>query len=127
MTNAVKRQDVQPLQFGGEAWLRRLQLRRSKIKNENNSYVDCHRNSNDFDLAELLTTRAAAMTYADLHTLAVQAGDVLGAWGATQPLTRELTAVLTSSDGKTLLDRAIYVEVATKHAANDNQKQRFVA
>jgi hypothetical protein len=37
--------------------------------------------ANDFELAELLTTRAAAMTYADLHTLAVQAGDVLGAWG----------------------------------------------
>jgi hypothetical protein len=33
--------------------------------------------ANDFDLAELLTARAAAMTYADLHTLAVQAGDVL--------------------------------------------------
>jgi hypothetical protein len=44
MTNAVKRQDVQPLQFGGEAWLRRLQLRRSKINHENKSYVDCHRN-----------------------------------------------------------------------------------
>jgi hypothetical protein len=57
--------------------------------------------------------RAAAMTTADLHTLAVQAGDVLGAWGATQPLTRELTPVLNSADGKTLLDRAIYVEDAT--------------
>jgi hypothetical protein len=68
--------------------------------------------ANDFELAELLTTRAAAMTVADLHTLAVQAGDVLGAWGATQPLTRELTPVLTSADGKTLLDRAIYVEDA---------------
>jgi hypothetical protein len=48
MTNAVKRQDVQPLQFGGEAWLRRLQLRRSKINHENKSCVDCHRNSNSF-------------------------------------------------------------------------------
>jgi hypothetical protein len=38
--------------------------------------------ANDFELAELLTTRAAAMTYADLHTLAVQAGDVLDAQGA---------------------------------------------
>jgi hypothetical protein len=38
---------------------------------------------------------------------------VLGAWGASQPLTRELTPVLTSSDGKTLLDRAQYVEDAT--------------
>jgi hypothetical protein len=69
--------------------------------------------ANDFELAELLASRAAAMTTADLHTLAVQAGDVLGAWGATQPLTRELTPVLTSADGKTLLDRAIYVEDAT--------------
>jgi hypothetical protein len=67
----------------------------------------------DFELAELLASRAAAMTAADLHTLAVQAGDVLGACGATQPLTRELTPVLTSADGKTLLDRAIYVEDAT--------------
>ncbi len=61
-------------------------------------------------------------------TLAVQVGNVLGAWeGASQPLTRELTSVQISADGKTLLDRAIYLEDATKHAANDNQKQRFAA
>jgi hypothetical protein len=46
-------------------------------------------------------------------TLAVQAGDVMSAWGASQPLTRELTPVRTSADGKTPLDRAIYVEDAT--------------
>jgi hypothetical protein len=69
--------------------------------------------ANDFELAELLASRDATMTAADLHTLAEQAGDVLGAWGVTQPLTRELTPVLTPADGKTLLDRAIYVEDAT--------------
>ena len=37
--------------------------------------------ANDLGLAELVAARAAAMTVADLHTLAVQAGDVLGAWG----------------------------------------------
>jgi hypothetical protein len=66
--------------------------------------------ANDFDLAELVASRSAAMTNPDLHTLAVQAGDVLGAWGASLNLSRELTPVLTSADGKTLLDRAIYVE-----------------
>jgi hypothetical protein len=61
-------------------------------------------------------------------TLAVQVGAVLSAWeGASQPLTRELTPVQISADGKTLLDRAIYLEDATKQAANDNQKQRFAA
>ena len=86
--------------------------------------MHCHRNlgritnlavatANDLGLAELVAARAAAMTVADLHTLAVQAGDVLGAWGASLNLTRELTPVQTSADGKTLLDRAIYVENAT--------------
>jgi hypothetical protein len=69
--------------------------------------------ANDFQLAELVASRSAAMTAADLHTLAVQAGDVLGAWGASLNLSRELTPVLTSADGKTLIDRAIYVEDAT--------------
>ena len=69
--------------------------------------------ANDFGLAELVATSSAAMTNPDLHTLAVQAGDVLGAWGASLNLTRELTPVLTSADGKTLLDRAIYVEDAS--------------
>jgi hypothetical protein len=43
--NAVTRQDVGPLRFGGEAWLRSLQSRRSKINHEDMSFVDCHRNS----------------------------------------------------------------------------------
>jgi hypothetical protein len=43
--NAVTRQDVGPLRFGGEAWLRNLQMRRSKINYENRSFVDYHRNS----------------------------------------------------------------------------------
>lgn len=66
--------------------------------------------ANDFGLAELVASRSAAMTTPDLHTLAVQAGDVLRAWGASLNLSRELTPVLTPTDGKTLLDRAIYVE-----------------
>jgi hypothetical protein len=69
--------------------------------------------ANDFGLAELVASRSAAMTTPDLHTIAVQAGDVLGAWGASLNLSRELTPVKTSADGKTLLDRAIYVEDAT--------------
>jgi hypothetical protein len=40
--NAVTRQDVGPLRFGGEAWLRNLQMRRSKINYENRSFVDYH-------------------------------------------------------------------------------------
>jgi hypothetical protein len=45
IVNAVKRQGVGQLRFGGEAWLRRLQMRRSKINNENKSFVHCHCNS----------------------------------------------------------------------------------
>jgi hypothetical protein len=41
----VLRQDLRPLRFGGEAWFRSLQLRRSKINHEHKSFVDCHRNS----------------------------------------------------------------------------------
>lgn len=66
----------------------------------------------DFDLAMLITSRSAKMTVAGLYTLAAQAGDVLGACGASELLTRELAPVLTSADGKTLIDRAIYVEDA---------------
>ena len=69
--------------------------------------------ANDFGLAELVKTRAALMTSVDLHDLTVKAGDVLGAWGATQNLTRELSPVLLSADGKTLIDRGVYVEDAT--------------
>jgi hypothetical protein len=45
MMNAVLSQDLRPLRFGGEAWFRSLQSRRSKINYENISFVDCHRNS----------------------------------------------------------------------------------
>jgi hypothetical protein len=52
MMNAVKRLDVEPLRVGGEAWLRSLQMRRSKINHENKSFVDWtaphHRNSRFF-------------------------------------------------------------------------------
>ena len=82
--------------------------------------------ANDFGLAELVATSSAAMTNPDLHTLAVQAGDVLGAWGASLNLTRELTPVQTSADGKTLIDRAIYMEDGMG-LANDNFKMRKAA
>ena len=72
-------------------------------------------------LATLLAARASAMAVAphtapDLRTLVTQAGDVLGTWGETQPLTRELTAVLLGTDASgtaVLLDRAVYVEDAS--------------
>ncbi|HEY0312887.1 MAG TPA: hypothetical protein VGC56_10380 [Allosphingosinicella sp.] len=68
--------------------------------------------ANDPDFAALVTARAAQMTTPDLRTLVAQAGDVLGQWGEAQPLTRELAPVLVSADGKTLVDRAVYVEDA---------------
>lgn len=46
--------------------------------------------ANDFDLATLLQSKAAAMTTPDLHTLVNQAREVLGLWGETLNLTREL-------------------------------------
>ena len=66
--------------------------------------------ANDFDLAALVAARASAMTSPKLKTLVAQAGDVLGAWGSTLERTRELTPVLLSADGATLLDRAVWVE-----------------
>ncbi len=72
--------------------------------------------ANDFDLASLLATTAAAMTVPDLTTLVQQAGPVLGLWGETLNLTRELDPVLLGKDGHgntVLLDRAICVEDAT--------------
>ena len=72
--------------------------------------------ANDFDLAALLAQRAAAMTTPDLRTLVTEAGDVLGQWGETLNLTRELTPVLLGQDASgnvVLLDRAVYVEDAS--------------
>src|SRR5262249_21300887 len=69
--------------------------------------------ANDFDLADLVRTRAAAMTTPQLQVLVAQAGDVLAAWGYSENQTRELTPVLVSADGAALLDRAIYVEDAS--------------
>ena len=69
--------------------------------------------ANDVGLAELASATAAAMTSYDLRTLVAQAGKVLGKWGASLELTRELYAVRLSADpvsgagagGKTLLER----------------------
>src|SRR5262249_40285023 len=69
--------------------------------------------ANDFDVADLVRTRTAAMTTPDLQTLVALAGDVLGAWGYSENQTGELTPVLVSADGTALLDRAIYVEDAS--------------
>lgn len=64
-------------------------------------------------LAELVAPCDTLMTTPDMQTLAVQGGDVLGAWGASLNLSRELTPLKSSADGKTLVDRAVYVENAT--------------
>src|SRR5437868_3495886 len=72
--------------------------------------------ANDIGFGELVANRAAAMTVPKLKALVEQVGDVIGAWGATQELTRELTPVLlgTNAQGKTILvDRGIYVEDAS--------------
>jgi Ca2+-binding RTX toxin-like protein len=69
--------------------------------------------SNDLGLGKLVDDTARAMTTPKLKTLVEQVGAVIGAWGSTQELTRELTPVLvrTGSDGKKeLADRGVYVE-----------------
>ena len=53
------------------------------------------------------------MTPSDLATLVQQIGPLLAAWGETQNLTRELTPVLVSADGTTLLDQAVHTSWAT--------------
>ena len=71
--------------------------------------------ANDFDLANLVATTAAAMTTPDLTTLVQQAGAIFGQWGETLNLTRELDPVLLGKDANgitILLDRGIYVEDA---------------
>ncbi len=66
--------------------------------------------ANDFDLAQSVRSAEAAMTTPELRSLVNAAAETLGLWGEGLNLTRELTPVLLSSDGKTLLDRAVYVE-----------------
>lgn len=65
--------------------------------------------ANDLDLADLVAQRTRAMTAPKLKTLVAQAGDVLGAWGATLEATRELYAVRlgagAGAGGATLLER----------------------
>jgi Ca2+-binding RTX toxin-like protein len=72
--------------------------------------------ANDIEFGQLAVTTANAMTTPKLKTLVEQVGGVLGQWGMTQELTRELTPVLvgTDADGKAVLvDRAVYVEDAS--------------
>ena len=64
--------------------------------------------ANDADLGQLAATAAAAMTAPNLQTLVQQAGAVLGAWGSSLELTRELYAVRLSADGTTLLERQVW-------------------
>ena len=61
--------------------------------------------ANDADLGQLASSTAAAMTAPKLQTLVQQAGAVLGAWGSSLELTRELFAMRLSADGKVLLER----------------------
>ncbi|TFI58518.1 hypothetical protein E2493_09710, partial [Sphingomonas parva] len=71
--------------------------------------------ANDIELGELVAAKAAAMTVPKLKLLREQSGEVLGKWGATLELTRELVAVKLATDaaGKTVLaDRAEYREDA---------------
>ncbi|WP_299288283.1 tandem-95 repeat protein [uncultured Tateyamaria sp.] len=71
--------------------------------------------SNDFALADIARTAAAAMTTPDLAELRAASADLLGQWSFVQNLTRELAPVLLDeTNGQTTLqDRAIYVEDAT--------------
>ena len=70
--------------------------------------------ANDFDIAEMAISAAAAMTTPNLKQLRALAGDALGQWGYGLSLTRELAPVLTETfDGETVLvDRGVYVEDA---------------
>ncbi len=55
------------------------------------------------------------MTVPRMRDLVAQVGDLLGAWGASQEQTSELTPVLTGVDAigaPVLLDRGVYVEDA---------------
>ena len=69
--------------------------------------------ANDADFYDIVRTTATTMATPDLMTLTGQVGAILGAWGETLELTRELTPVVISADGKTLIDRAVWVEDAT--------------
>ncbi|MEZ9527130.1 tandem-95 repeat protein [Enterovibrio norvegicus] len=66
--------------------------------------------SNDFELAELVYTNSLFMRSPNMDELVALTGEALGKWGYSQNLTRELTPILLSQDGRELLDRAIYVE-----------------
>ncbi len=71
--------------------------------------------ANDIALGQRAATTAAAMTVPRMRDLVAQVGDLLGAWGASQEQTRELTPVLTGLDAAgapVLLDRGVYVEDA---------------
>ncbi|WP_091753513.1 calcium-binding protein [Methylobacterium sp. ap11] len=71
--------------------------------------------ANDIALGQRDAATAAAMTAPRMRDLVAQVGDLLGAWGASQEETRELTPVLTGLDAAgapVLLDRGIYVEDA---------------
>jgi hypothetical protein len=69
--------------------------------------------ANDIALGRRVAATAAAMTAPNLRDLVAQVGDLLGAWGASQEQTRELTPVLVGRDGTgaaVLIDHGVYVE-----------------
>jgi Ca2+-binding RTX toxin-like protein len=69
--------------------------------------------SNDFDLARMVADAAGAMTVPDIRDMRAKAADALGQWGFSLDQTRELTPVLLSADGRTLVDRGVWVEDAS--------------
>ena len=68
--------------------------------------------SNDFDLARTVADAADTMTVPDMRDMRSKAADALGQWGFGLDQTRELTPVLLSADGLSLVDRGIWVEDA---------------
>ncbi|HMO06583.1 MAG TPA: calcium-binding protein, partial [Paracoccaceae bacterium] len=69
--------------------------------------------SNDFELARMVADAAATMTTASLRDMRAKTAEALGQWGFSLDQTRELVAVQLAEDGRTLLDRAIWIETET--------------
>lgn len=66
--------------------------------------------SNDFAVRDMLAQAAASITVPNLEDMRQKSGAMLGQWGFALEKSRELAPVLLSADGKTLVDRAEWVE-----------------